>query len=204
MHYQRWNRHGSTEPLKVRNGTLAERLACYVHRGAPDACWEWKAVIKNPYPLVLGSDGKSLPASRATYEVEVGPIPVGMEVCHHCDNPRCCNPGHLFLGTHAENMKDMARKDRALRTHCPEGHPYDDANLYINPTTGARHCRACRRAWSLARWLNGGSAPAKPCALDGCQILIKANGHQLYCSPEHGVQGGRDTQKHRRLNRETR
>ena len=50
-------------------------------------------------------------------------IPDGMFICHHCDNPPCINPGHLFLGTHADNMKDMALKGR-----CPNGAAKGEGN----------------------------------------------------------------------------
>ncbi|MDP9182910.1 MAG: HNH endonuclease [Actinomycetota bacterium] len=59
-----------------------------------------------------GAPRRSMYAYRLVWTVYQGPIPDGLEICHHCDNPLCVNVKHLFLGTHQENMADMGRKGR--------------------------------------------------------------------------------------------
>jgi hypothetical protein len=75
-----------------------------------DGCWEWNA---GRVPAGYGTvkiGGKNRMTHRVAYEVLVGRIPPGMEVCHECDNPPCINPDHLWIGTHADNMRDMRLK----------------------------------------------------------------------------------------------
>jgi HNH endonuclease len=80
----------------------------------PDSCWEWKgAAHKKGYGRQWSKQrGAGTQASRISWEIHIGPIPPGLYVCHTCDNPPCTNPDHLFLATHAENMRDMIRKGR--------------------------------------------------------------------------------------------
>jgi len=99
-----------------KNSTTLEKFEAYVIRC--DGCWRWKnKLTKAGYPTinVRRKSGKWIPmyATRISWEIHRGPIPDGLEVCHHCDNPECTNPEHLFIGTHKENFLDMAMKGRS-------------------------------------------------------------------------------------------
>ena len=75
-------------------------------------CWIWKGAINSTGYGTFFLSLKNIPAHRASWIIHNGDIPKNMEVCHHCDNPICVNPGHLFIGTHGDNMRDMQKKGR--------------------------------------------------------------------------------------------
>lgn len=81
--------------------------------GGTDTCWVW---TRGRHTFGHGHfycAGKNLKAHRVAWQLTNGPIPDGLFVLHHCDNPPCCNPAHLFLGTQLDNMRDRNRKGRA-------------------------------------------------------------------------------------------
>lgn len=76
------------------------------------SCWVWNACRNaNGYGLI-NVEGKSTIASRLSYHIHKGEVPLHLDVLHTCDNPPCVNPDHLYLGTASENMKDAYRRNR--------------------------------------------------------------------------------------------
>jgi hypothetical protein len=92
--------------------TLQERFdQKYVVRES--GCWEWVAAVRSRYGVIVVGSSRTAKAHRVSWEIHRGPIPAGLKVLHVCDNPPCVNPDHLFLGTQADNLRDMVQKGRA-------------------------------------------------------------------------------------------
>lgn len=124
---------------------VLDRVPQYTDVRGPDECWPWTLSIgSHGYGQIGWNEGakhRKTTAHRVAFTAVHGPIPDGLTVDHICHNRRCVNPAHLRLLTRPENASLNSFK---LRTHCFEGHPYDEANTVLSQT-GARVCLTCRR-----------------------------------------------------------
>ena len=92
--------------------SLTERFWEKVDIRGEDECWPWTACTNHAYGWFRLS-GSSTNAHRVAYELSTGQeIPIGQVVRHKCDNPPCCNPGHIILGTQADNIRDRMKRGR--------------------------------------------------------------------------------------------
>lgn len=100
------------------NYTLQDELRFWSkvdRKSDPDACWEWKAAKFDKGHGAFSLKHHNLRANRVAWGLTFGTIPDGLNALHKCDNPPCCNPNHLFLGTKLENNRDRHNKGRSAK-----------------------------------------------------------------------------------------
>ena len=115
----------------------------------PDDCWGWQGTTNAYGHGRLTYENTWWVASRLAWALTNGPIPDGLCVLHRCDNPPCCNPAHLFLGTRADNTTDMMTKGRnhwLQRDHCKNGHAFAVHGRIVTRATGKQYrcCLMCK------------------------------------------------------------
>lgn len=114
--------------------TAEERLWARVARGQADECWPWLGYCRpGGHGQMSGDDGRLTGTHRVAWEsANAEQIPAGLIVRHSCDNPPCCNPAHLLLGTVADNSRDAVERGRAAREfRLPHTRISDEGVAYI-------------------------------------------------------------------------
>lgn len=138
-------------------GDVSARFWARVDVRGAEQCWPWTGRTRNGYGAFdIGEE--TVIASRVAVELTRGPIPAGLLVCHRCDNPPCCNPDHLFVGSYSDNMADAIKKGRMgnasqpRKAACKHGHAFTPENTYIRMfgTRATRICRECKRLSVIA------------------------------------------------------
>ena len=135
----------------MRRPDINEYFWSKVSESKVSDCLEWRISDKSRQYGRIVIDGKAYGSHRASWFLTQGAIPEGLFVCHACDNKLCVNPGHLYLGDNRENQKDAFAKGilkpinpHIGKTHCRNGHKYDEDNTYYKPKNGHRDCKKCQ------------------------------------------------------------
>ena len=108
-HYVRLKRYGTVE---LTSPSLEKRFNDNYLIDITTGCWIWMGYLNSGGYGSFYVDGQLRSAHRVSWELHYGPIPEGLNVCHHCDVPGCVNPDHLFVGTQKDNIRDALNKGR--------------------------------------------------------------------------------------------
>ena len=92
-----------------------ERIVRRININEKNGCWDFSGCIQSNGYGRITYKRKTMGAHRLAYLAFIGEIPTGMDVCHKCDNRRCVNPAHLFIGSRKKNMEDCVRKGRQAK-----------------------------------------------------------------------------------------
>jgi hypothetical protein len=153
----------SVPPSRIREGIRFCSWACYsaatrisredlfwsrTDRRGPDECWPWTGVATSHGYGVMVINGKRTIATRYSWSLANDrPWPAGRIACHHCDNPICVNPRHIYAGTHSDNSTDSVVRGRTSgqkKTHCKNGHELTEQNVWRYGNM--RVCKQCQYA----------------------------------------------------------
>lgn len=146
------------EPKTRGKYTKVDRHELFMRRidtsAGPTKCWPWTGEGKDKYGYGLltvreGDKTKRYKATRWMMEKRLGrPLKKEEWVLHRCDNPPCCNPDHLRLGTAKDNAQDILRRGRnhnANKTHCKWGHEYTSESTGVQSSGTGRLCLICQK-----------------------------------------------------------
>jgi hypothetical protein len=134
--------------IEFGDDRLPEMVWRHIQVNTETGCWEWTGRLNHAgYARARAvTNGPMWRIHRLTYVTFVGAIPEGLTIDHLCRVRKCVNPAHLEAVSQRENALrgDTVNAINLAKTHCPQGHPYDDANTYVCPK-GRRNCRTCTR-----------------------------------------------------------
>lgn len=126
--------------------TEMERFERSIERITESGCWIWSGALGQDGYGKTSSKGKDIRAHRWAWHLFKGAIPEGMQVCHRCDVPTCCNPGHLFVGSHMDNERDKRAKGRDFKLP-----PHRETKLTEKQVAEIRAARGNVRQVDLAK-----------------------------------------------------
>lgn len=116
-------------------------------------CWIWQRAIDGKGYGQMRVKGKMRRAHRVLFERVNGPIAPSMTLDHLCRNRPCVNPAHLESVTMRENILrgNSTSAQNAIKTHCPQGHPYSPDNTWVHTKRGTRICKQCRAEYETRK-----------------------------------------------------